>query len=90
MQRTARWGSEVVEKEVTVTAAKCQEECQELLSCEYWSFELITKNCTKLSGPGDLAPGYLSNDTSVTSISGPKFCERSRSEFTPCSFFLAE
>ena len=65
---------------VTENAAKCQEECQASLPCEYWSFDVVTKNCTQLSGPGKLEPAPASTNTSPTGISGPKYCERSKRE----------
>ena len=77
MQRDITPGTSTVFKGEKVTAAKCQEACQESDLCEYWSFELATQNCTLLSGPGRLvAPS--ANDSYY--ISGPKLCERSRSE----------
>ena len=82
MQRIGRYGSDIMQRAVTINAAKCQEECQASILCEYWSFDIVTKNCTKLSGPGWFVSGPASNDTGTTSISGPKFCERSKRELT--------
>ena len=80
MRRIVRLGSIQTDTSFTVNAAKCQEECQASLPCEYWSFDVVTKNCTQLSGPGNLEPAPASTDTSPTGISGPKYCERSKRE----------